>query len=175
MCAVCDVCVVCGVCSSVVGIYTTLLNAETSTDTPSGGGHLRLLLVSHHVVLAARHCMVPPSSLLLPLPSISYFYLLPLLFPPCFLPPSTSRPFSLPSLSPTPHTLSSLSSFATTCKDHPVQLWDAFDLQKRASYTPHNHLVQSRPQSPIYGGGGGGGGLCLPRLTFAEIPKFASN
>jgi WD40 repeat protein len=29
---------------------------------------------------------------------------------------------------------------ATSCKDLPVQLWDAFDLQKRASYSPHNQL-----------------------------------
>ena len=32
-------------------------------------------------------------------------------------------------------------SLATTCKDHPVQLWDAFDFQMRASYSPHNELV----------------------------------
>ncbi|CAI8004863.1 Telomerase Cajal body protein 1 [Geodia barretti] len=31
---------------------------------------------------------------------------------------------------------------ATSCKDLPVQLWDAFDLQKRASYSPHNQLSQ---------------------------------
>ena len=44
------------------------------------------------------------------------------------------------------------SSFATTCKDHPVQLWDAFDLQKRASYSPHNQLVclPSLHSSPPY-------------------------
>jgi WD40 repeat protein len=38
--------------------------------------------------------------------------------------------------------------FATTCKDHPVQLWDAFDLQKRASYSPHNQLVCLPPSLP---------------------------
>jgi hypothetical protein len=27
-----------------------------------------------------------------------------------------------------------------TLRDLPVQLWDAFDLQKRASYSPHNQL-----------------------------------
>ena len=34
-------------------------------------------------------------------------------------------------------------SFVTSCKDHPVHLWDAFYYHRRASYVPHNHLVRT--------------------------------
>lgn len=32
-------------------------------------------------------------------------------------------------------------SFVTSCKDHPVQLWDAFTAERRTAYVPHNDVV----------------------------------
>lgn len=32
-------------------------------------------------------------------------------------------------------------SFVTSCKDHPVQLWDAFIAERRTAYVPYNDVV----------------------------------
>ena len=33
-------------------------------------------------------------------------------------------------------------SFVTSCKDHPVQLWDAFTADRRTAYVPYNDMVR---------------------------------
>ena len=38
-------------------------------------------------------------------------------------------------------------SFVTSCKDHPIQLWDAYSGERRTAYVPYSDMVKQGPDS----------------------------